>query len=229
MMRRLPLVLPLALGVITTFAACSGGNPPDPTEDAGSTPTGACKLPFVGDPNAEMEMEVISLGALGKTSTITDGSNVTLMFPPQGGRVVFAGVRARNVNPCAVRISGALRDPVSQQVRIDSRIINLEVTEDGWARSSPADHSTFTNIAVCPNQWSDQDLMDAPYELTISLTDKDFRKITRVSQVTPRCDEPLLEAACICQCDSEYVLGMACGGLPDEDAGVHDASTDAGE
>ncbi len=228
MMRKLLPLLLLAFVTTTLFVACSS-DPPDPNEDAG-TPVGACKLPYVGDPNAEMEMEVISLGALGKTSTITDGSNVTLMFPPQGGRVVFAGVRARNVNPCAVRISGALRDSVSQQVRIDSRIINLEVTADGWARSSPTDHSTFTNIAVCPNSWSTQDLMDVPYELTISLTDKDFRKVTRILQVTPRCNEPLLEDACICQCDSEYVLGMACGGLPtDGDAGVHDASTDAGE
>ena len=203
-----------------SLLSCSAPPPPEATKDAGVI--GGCRLPFVGDPNAPMEMDVIALGANGKLETVTDGSDITLIFPPQGGRVLFAGVRARNVNPCGVRIAGALRDPVSKQVRIDNRTVNLEVTEDGYGRSSPGDISTFANIAVCPNHWSDQDLMDAPYELTVTLTDEDGRKVTRVWEVVPRCDEPGLVSGCRCQCDVDYMLGMACGGLP-VDAGAEDA------
>jgi hypothetical protein len=197
--------------------------PPEPLEDAGTI--GGCTLPYVGDPNAPMEVEVVALGPNGKLHPITDGSDITLMFPPQGGRVVFAGVRARNVNPCGVRLAGALRDPMSKQVRIDNRIINLQIASDGYGQSNIADIFTFANIAACPNQWSDQDLMDVPYELTLSLTDKDERKVTHVIQVIPRCDEPGQIGGCRCQCDADYVLGMECAGLP-VDAGP-DAPSDA--
>jgi hypothetical protein len=215
----------LALVATISLLSCSTP-PPDPidTEDAGII-IGGCKLPFVGDPNAPMEMDVIALGVDEKLTTLEDGSDITLMFPPQGGRVVFAGVRARNVNPCGVRIAGALRDPVSKKVSIDNRIINLQVTEDGYGRTDPLDFSSFANIAACPNQWSSQDLMDTPYELTVSLTDKDGRKLTHVRQVMPRCDEPGREAECLCICDVDYLLGMACEGVP-VDGGVEDAPTD---
>lgn len=211
----------LLLGFVatTSLAACSA--PSDPTEDAGVV-IGGCRLPFVGDPNAPMEMDVIALGPNGKLVTLTNGSDITLMFPPQGGRVLFAGVRARNVNPCAVRIAGALRDPVSKQVQIDNRIVNLEVTDDGYGRSSPFDIDAFANIFACPNHWSDQDLMDAPYELTLTLTDKEGRKVTRVLEVIPRCNEPGVISGCRCQCDVDYMPGMQCGGLP-VDGGVEDA------
>jgi hypothetical protein len=67
--------------------------------------------------------------------------------------------------------------------------------------------------------------MDMSHELTVSLTDKDDRKVTKVLQVTPRCDEPGQVGGCRCQCGADYVLGMACSGLP-VDAGVGDAPTD---
>jgi hypothetical protein len=208
----------LLLGLV---AACSG--PGETPEDAGLI--GGCKLPFAGDPAKEPEMDVISIGP-GTLDTLHDGSSVALMFPPQGGRVVFAGVRARNVDPCAVRIAGALRDTSSQQVRIENRIVNLEPTDDGWARSDPEDISSFANIAACPNQWSDRDLFDTPYELTISLTDRDKRKITKVLQVIPRCAEPEREIECRCTCGSDYLLGAMCvdGGVVD----AGDAGTDGG-
>lgn len=214
---------PLSLAFVATIfiSACSAPTP-EPAPDAG--PIGGCKLPYLGDPDAPMEVNVVALGSDGMLKPITEGSDITLVFPPQGGRVVFAGVRARNVNPCGVRLSGALRDPLSKQVRLDSRIINLQVATDGYGQSDIADIFTFANISACPNQWSDQDLMDQPYELTVTLTDNDDKKVTHVLQVIPRCDEPGQISACRCQCDAEYVLGMACVGLPD--GGLLDGSSE---
>lgn len=212
------------------FSACSP--PPDPPADGG-VPIGGCRLPYVGDPKAPMEVDVVALDPDYKFMSITEGSDISLMNPPQEGRVLFVGVRARNVNPCGVRLSGALRDPISQQVRLDSRIINLQVTEDGYGQSDVTDIFTFANIPACPNQWSDQDLMDVPYTLIVSLTDGDDRKVTRELQVTPRCNEPGQIEGCRCKCDADYVLGMMCsavdGGLSDgsvEDAGLEDAAGD---
>jgi hypothetical protein len=210
----------LLLSFVLTIHLPACSPPPDPQDDGGII--GACTLPFVGDPNATMAVDVVAIGPNYKLRPIEEGSDISLMFPPQGGRVMFVGVRARNVNPCAVRLSGALRDPVSKQVRLDSRIINLQVTDDGYGQSDVTNIFTFANIPSCPNQWSSQDLMDVPYELTLSLTDKEERKVTKVLQVTPRCDEPGQVGGCRCQCDVDYILGMVCSGLPD--AGVSDAS-----
>lgn len=209
------------LAFVSTISLCACSAPPvEPAEDAG-TP-GACKLPYVGDPNSPMEMDIIALGINGKIAVLEEGSDITLMFPPQGGRVVFAGVRARNVNPCGVRIAGALRDPLSKQVSIDNRIVNLKVVAEGYAQSDPGDISSFANVSSCPNQWSGQDLMDVSYELTVSLTDNGDKKVTKVLPVTPRCDEPGQVGGCRCQCDANYVLGMECAGLP-VDAGADGA------
>ncbi|MDC3954505.1 hypothetical protein KEG38_11635 [Polyangium jinanense] len=210
-----------SVALVLALAACSSPSPP-PEPDAG--PIGGCKLAYLGDPSAEPIMEVIALGPGGELQPISDGSSISLIFPPQGGRVVFAGVRATNVDPCAVRVAGALRDPVTKQVRLDTRIINLEPTDDGHGRSAPTDISTFSNIAACPNQWAEEDLFDKPYELTVSLTDRDGKKVTKIMTVTPRCDEPGYEAECLCMCAGDYVLGMQC----DPDAGPIDPDLDAG-
>ncbi|MDI1443174.1 hypothetical protein [Polyangium sp. 6x1] len=211
------------LPLVLALAACSSPSPPPETEpDAGII--GGCKLAYLGDPSAEPIMEVIALGPEGEIQSVSDGSSISLIFPPQGGRVVFAGVRATNVDPCAVRVAGALRDPATKQVRLDNRILNLVPTDDGYGRSDPADISSFSNIAACPNQWAEQDLFDKPYELTVSLTDRDGKKVTKIMTVTPRCDEPGREAECLCMCAGDYVLGMQC----DPEAGVFDPDLDAG-
>lgn len=218
---------PSLLAFVTTIHSlgCSTPpNPPEPEKDGGDI--GGCKLPYLGDPNAEMIVDVVALGPNGKMKPVMEGSDVTLMFPPQGGRVVFAGVRATNVNPCGVTITGALRDPVSKSVSLDKRILNLQIAPDGYGQSDIGDIFTFANISACPNHWSDQDLMDAPYELIVSLIDKDERKVTKTLTVTPRCNEPGQVGGCVCQCDSDYTLGMMCAGLPDGGAEIPDASGD---
>jgi hypothetical protein len=211
------------LSFVTTIHLLGCSTPPNPPEDDGGV-IGGCKLPYLGDPNAEMVVDVVALGPNGKLQPIEDGSDITLMFPPQGGRVVFAGVRATNVNPCGVRLAGALRNPVTKSVQVDTRIINLQIAPDGYGQSDIGDIFSFANIFACPNNWSDQDLMDVPYELTVSLTDKDDRKVTKILQVTPRCDEPGQISNCRCICNADYILGMSCSSMPD--AGTSDASTE---
>jgi hypothetical protein len=192
---------------IATFLGCSGGEPPTPSEDAG---TSGCSLPFLGDPSAEPDIELVALRPGAILEPIIEGGSVSLLLPPAAGFVIFAGASVRNMNPCAARIAGQLKDPMSEKVRIDKRIINLEPTNDGWGGSMATDISTLSNIAVCPNQWSMQDLFDKEYELTMTVTDRDGREVTKSMRVVPTCDELGKAGLCLCTCKQSYEFGEQC-------------------
>ena len=199
-------------------AGCSPHESPPPTVDAG-----AC---FVGDPSkaAELELDVIAPGNV--RAPIGDGADVPLLFPPQGGRVVFVGVRVRNFDACEVQLTGAVRDEQTKQVRVDARTILMHVTPDGWATNdlaaSAPDISSFANVPLCPNQWSTTNVFGTEYELVVTLKGKEQRTVTKTIRVTPRCAEPDKLAECLCICKAGYRLGERC----DADGGV-DASIDA--
>lgn len=180
---------------------------------AGCGPTSPCGLPNVGDPGAEPELEVFSIGASGEVVELADGASIDIVIPPQGGRVVFAGARVNNMEACGVTLAGVLRDPVSNQIRLDTRTINLEPQPEGTGGSDPGDISTFSNIPVCSNQWADQDVFDQTFALEVSVTSADgLHVVSRTTQVVPRCDPA--DVGCECLCKQGYVLGETCGGQP---------------
>jgi hypothetical protein len=178
--------------------------------DAGSDGPGVCGLGFLGDPSTPVQLDLIALGADGASSPIGEGSAVALLFPPQGGRVVFAGVRASNIDPCGVELSGALRDPASNEVRVDVRTVNLGEVDGGAGASTDSNISSFANIPVCPNEWSSQDAYGNPYALTVSVKDREGRTASQTIHVTPVCAEPARLSECLCICKAGYVLGQAC-------------------
>jgi len=185
-----------------------------------------CAAGYLGDRNAPIEIELRALKADGKDVPIVDGDDLAVVFPPQGGRVGFVGVRARNINACAVQLIGALRDPISKQVRLDGRTVNLRKEPDGWGttgRGAETDLGSsdaigdYSNMPLCPNQWAEQNLFDNTFELEVQLKDRDGKTASKKINVTPRCAEPgEKETACRCLCKKGYVLGESCG----EDAGV---------
>jgi hypothetical protein len=202
-------------------AACSSPAPPPPPPP----PPTKCPGLFVGDATKSTALELIGLGPNMNAVPIDDGSMVTLAFPPQGGRVIFAGVRATNLDPCAVQLGGVVRDETTKQVRLDSRTVNLKPTGDGWAASDPTDISTFANVPVCPNEWSKTNLYGTEYELEVDLTDSKNNTTSKIIKVIPECAEPAHAADCLCICMGGYMLGQSCA-----DAGATDAGTpDAGD
>jgi hypothetical protein len=134
--------------------------------------------------------------------------------------VIFAGVRATNLDPCGVQLAGVVRDETSMQVRLDSRTVNLKPTGDGWGQSDPADISTFANIPVCPNEWSKTNLFGTTYGLEVTLTERSGRTEDLTLKVVPACNEPAHEAECLCLCQGGYVLGQSCAAA---DGGAGDA------
>jgi hypothetical protein len=155
-------------------------------------------------------IEVLGLGPNMTSVPIQGGSMVTLAFPPQGGRVIFAGVRATNLDPCGVQLTGVVRDETTKQVRLDSRTMNLLPSGDGWGASDPTDISTFANVPVCPNEWSKTNLYGTEYELEIDVTDSKGRTASQIVKVIPACSEPAHAADCLCICMGGYMLGESC-------------------
>ncbi|WP_063748784.1 hypothetical protein, partial [Chondromyces apiculatus] len=208
-MRARPLASPGAVLLLLPLCGLIAGCPDDPKPPP--DPEGpSCLFEPVGDVNAPIELEIIALDPDYQAYPVEEGSVVHNIFPPQGGRVVFAGVRARNIDPCAVLLAGALRDPVSKQVRPESRTVNLRPGEDGWASSVPTDISTFSNIPTCPNQWASQDLYGVPYELIVEVTERSGRKASASFTVQPVCEEAGFIEECRCICQGGYELGEVC-------------------
>lgn len=219
---RSPFLRLLSLLTLLPLAALSfslGGCPTETEEttaDAGPDASNPCKLEYAGDPDADIELELTVLDPEYHAKAVAEGGDASILVPPQGGRVIFAGVRARNINPCTVRLAGALRDPATQQVRIDTRTVNLDPSDDGWAVSDETDISSFSNIPVCSNNWASTDVFDQPFTLVVSVTDRDGKKASKEISITPRCDEMKvvdgqdIHAECVCICKYGYVTGQMC-------------------
>jgi len=193
---------------------CAACGPGAARPDAGENRQ--CANAFVGDEAAAPEVVLTTLGADNSTQPLDPGGKVQMLIPPQGGRVIFIGVRARNLAPCGVQLLGSLRDPASGEVRLDSRTVNLQPTSDGWAASQDGQIADFANVPVCPNQWSSKDLYDAPYEIAVTVTDGRKRSGQSTMQAVPTCVDG--DAFCRCICGRDYVLGQSCA----PDAGIRD-------
>lgn len=182
------------------------------TSSSSSTGVPACTLPFLGDETKEPEIEIFYQGADLADHTCEPGGSIDIVEPPQGGRVIFVGVRATNVDPCGVTLTGALRDLSNMQVRFDTRNLNLLAEGNGYGRSSPGDIAAYSNIPVCHNTWTESDIFDETFGLEVTLKDRRGEQVMKTLQVVPVCAEPTNEAQCRCICGGGYMLGDACSG-----------------
>ncbi|MBS2017535.1 MAG: hypothetical protein JST00_31930 [Deltaproteobacteria bacterium] len=223
----------LVAGLIGSLAGCPNDDPVTPGEDAGTDAVdidvgpSPCPTGYLGDPSKEPEIELRALTVDGKDVPLLPGNDLAIILPPQGGRVAFVGVRVRNMDGCAVKIVGAMRDPTSGLVTLDGRTVNLTREDDGWGTTGRGANITniddslaiadYSNIPLCPNSWSKQDVFDTPHDIEVVVTDRRKRTVRKTVSIVPRCAQPgAREAACRCLCRNGYVLGDLCG----EDAGV---------
>jgi hypothetical protein len=228
------LALPL---VAVALAGCPDDDPkppPPPPIEAGAEaaaaetepPPSVCPTGYLGDVSAPIEVELRALKADGTDVPLNDGDDLAIIFPPQGGRVAFVGVRAKNLDGCGVQITGALRDLDTQQVRLDGRTVNLKKQDDGYGVTgqgtgpdiaNSGEIGDYSNVPLCPNQWASKDIYDHPFELEFLVVDRNRKMTSKKITVTPRCAEPGDKlTACRCLCRNGYVLGEPCG----EDAGI---------
>jgi hypothetical protein len=193
-----------ALVLAGLLAGCPAAADAPPEEQPG----GPCTTGFIGDQNAATVVALTVQAVDGTTRVVNDGDGVPLVLPPQGGRIIAAGVRARNLDGCAVQIQGYLRDPATLQLRLDARPVNLRVAADGWGESAPRDLASYANIPVCPNEWSPTSIDGNDFDLTITATDRRGNTASITRRVVPAC--PAGAGECVCQCKGGYRLGDGC-------------------
>jgi hypothetical protein len=185
----------------------TGGSAPLP--DGGADAGPSC---VVGDPSRPIEFEVVFRNAQGEMVPLADGGEVPLLLAPQGGRVMFVGVRARNLDGCPVEITTSLRDVCNDEVvSLEQRPVRLAPTGDGWlAPFQPAELDNYSNLPACPAAALVRDIADQPYQLSIRLFDKLGREVRKTLRVVPTCGEPDQLQQCRCECSADYRLGEAC-------------------
>ncbi len=185
----------------------------------GEAPT-PCAFGFIGDPALEPEIEVFAFGADGQDHPVSADGILDLIEPPQGGRVIFVGARARNIDGCGPLLTGALRDPTTDQLRFDTRSVNLAPDEDGWGSVARGDLSVYSNIPACANSWADQDIFGGTFDLEVKIVDRDGRKAETVISVSTQCTDvsqaetppDVTLAGCLCTCKQGYITGESCDG-----------------
>jgi len=220
---------PSLLAAVLGLAGCPGGGEATPASDGGvEAAPSTCAAGYLGDPTKDIVLELRALRADGTDVALDEGDDLAIVFPPQGGRVSFIGVRALNLDGCGAQVIGALRDLGSRQVRVDGRTVNLTREADGWGTTGQGTTANiedsaaigdYSNVPVCPNEWADVDVFDQPFEVEVKVVDRSKKTATKVIKVTPRCAESGAKGtACRCLCKHGYVLGEPCG----EDAGVPD-------
>jgi hypothetical protein len=203
--------LVLFCGVFLT--ACA---PHHDDQDAGDAAQPKCPTGILGDTSQPVAIELRALDANENDVAIADGNDLAMILPPQGGRVAFIGVRATNLDGCAVQLTGAVRDLATQQVRFDSRTVNLNATGDGWGVTSSQGQSVssaisdYANVPMCPNEWASTDLYDKTFGLEVTVKDRAGRTATKSIHVEPRCSVPDERAECLCICKAGYTLGEPC-------------------
>ena len=198
--------------------------PPQP--DAGPT---EC---YFGERGAAPEMELAYRTVDGDAAVLRDGDEVPLILPPQGGKVLLVGFRARNVDLCDLALRASVHDTCTATDGNDGRVVGLEgrpVTlspgDDGWAYPERPDTlNNWANIPACPNNAFTRDIDGQPYLLRVRMIERSTGRATTLdSTIVPACAEPEAFAECDCTCDGDYFLGAECGAAgPGSDGDVSD-------
>jgi hypothetical protein len=193
------------LAALAVLALAAAGCPQKPVK---------CQEPFAGDPSQPLEAEAV-LDVNGQLVDVAAGQVVDVEPPPQGGYVVYAGVRARNLDPCGVYQRAQFRDAATLAAvpDLDGRNSDLHATGDGWwAPGSLSDFSSLPNVPVCPDHTGGTPL-GRRLVLEVTVTDRGGRSARVTSPaVTLRCPPGPCFADCTCTCAAGYVEG-ACSNV----------------
>lgn len=210
-----------ALAILSPLALFLAACPADP-------PT-RCKTGILGDPARPVQLELVRLDEDRAVRDVAACGSVDVVKPPQGGKVVFIGLRATNLDGCGIDLNAAIRDPATRQViGAEERTVNLVpiAGRPGWGETSSAGDfenvgvDNFANIAVCPNVTA-RDLQRQPQLLDVKITDKAGRVGRAQAVVVPRCaqKDPVVLAECECTCEAGYRIDK-CLNVTSWDAGA---------
>lgn len=188
-------------------------------------------LCWVGDYEQQPVVELVWSSG-GAWQPLGEDQPVPMVVPGQGGRVLLLGVRAKNVDACALQLSMSVHDQCTAADGNDGRIvgregrpIGLRGRADGWAVPSTDDDAfdVYANVPTCPNLASSRDFDGHPYLVRARVEDQSTGRTAEASgSVVPTCDD----VWCECECDADAVLGAGCDGETSPDDGADPAPGD---
>jgi hypothetical protein len=198
------LLIPLALCV-----GCSSPAAEPAAVDAGSDPDGS--LDADASPSAP-ELAIVYRTRDAMLVDATEGVSVPLVFPPQGGFVMFVGARVKNLDPATVTVMASLRDDMNSPVlTLEMRPVQLAVGSDGWAMpADPANTFDWANLPSCPLSGATRDVYDQSYVLRVAATDGSGATAEAKLTIVPTCEAGSNGDNCRCQCKLGYSLGDPC-------------------
>jgi hypothetical protein len=181
---------------------------------SGDLATRPCDV-VAGDATQPIEMVPLASDGVSQMVDVSDGDALPLVAPPQGGFIVYAAARARNLNACEWTVEGRLVDPASgDEIGFERRtLVKVAVGSDGWARPELPLASAFANIPACPD-YAMTDLQGQPVTLQVTITDDKGVSATAMRTVVPTCtqSDPGARQACVCECSAEKgALDHLCG------------------
>ena len=189
----------VAAALLLSTAACGGDDTPETDPDA-------CAV--VGSTEADIELSFTKFDDSDMLVDLADGDSVSLVEPPQDGRVFFVGVKMRNLSPCEVQTTTTLTDPSGASGPLDTRFPDFAV--EGDTITSLPDLKSVAHINCCPNLWADVDLHSSELTLNVELTDRDGRTASASIKVRPTC--AVDDAFCACSCAADYETPAMCSG-----------------
>jgi hypothetical protein len=135
--------------------------------------------------------------------------SVTLVRPPQGGFVVFAGWEAHDVAEETVRVAGRIRALSSGAVLAEDVRVTRLVASGGTWTPDLASYFNVANIAVCPFDGLD-DRGEQRFRLEIQIDEpRSGRSGVGARDVTLTCAQPdaAMQRLCACECAGNFRLG----------------------
>jgi hypothetical protein len=189
------------------LAACSkSSSATDAGQDAGLK-----SCPY-GDLSQPIDMTIVDRTTGGTIESTMD--KLPLIEPPQGGKVAFISVRAKNLDGCPLTITASLRDICDQSViALQVRPIALDhATSDGFGEPGETDELfNFLNLPACPAAAAIRNIQGEQYDLTVRVDDmKNNKSAEKTIRVTPYCAESDKMNECLCECSTRAVLGEPC-------------------
>lgn len=221
--------IPVCVAMLASVCSCMDPPPVDDdagVDDAGLEPTSDCG--FVGTPGEAPVLELLFQDEQHTLQVLVDGGDVPAILPPQLGKVLLIGVRAKNINTCDLAVTAGVFDDCTSPPQLlgrEGRPLQL-VENPATGFAEPRDPDTLNhlaNIPVCPNFRGERDVDGELVRVQFILTDGDGVEHDLQAHVRPFCvdnpNDPNAVADCECECDAEYSFERACEEiLRDDDA-----------
>lgn len=168
-----------------------------------------------GDSKSEPELFVVGRTLEGAAVELaTDGAEVDLTFPVQGGHVLFIGARVKNLLACRAELAAKLVDPTNGHVAAEERrqVAFTQAAGNGYGASDVADTAELANLPACPD-FLDRDIVGQSWRLELQVTDSAGRTASATRQVVPVCRQSSAQdrAICTCECRGGYSFGKCNG------------------